>query len=294
LNKTVIGSHSGTFHADDVFAVAALSILFPNYEIKRSRDPEVWAQCDYLVDVGDVYDHSKKIYDHHFRNGPTYDDGLRMSSIGLVWKHYGVDICGSEAIANRVCQKLIRALDATDNGIDLTTKIPDAPASEVSLSGVIAMMNPPDQQNIDAVFAEEVNRARQILKACISKANHWMNSQQEVIEAISSAQKLKQLYIEVGTDCNWPEHLRLNDHKEEILFVIYPTGGQWYIRAVTKEAGVFSNRKDLPSNWGGLRDENFSKEAKIPDGVFCHHGLFICAASSRESVLKLVKDAINA
>jgi uncharacterized UPF0160 family protein len=60
------GSHNGNFHADDVFAIAALSILHSEYRILRSRDPEVWAQCDYLVDVGGVYDHKNKIYDHKY------------------------------------------------------------------------------------------------------------------------------------------------------------------------------------------------------------------------------------
>ena len=56
-----IGSHSGNFHADDVFAVAALILMHPEYRILRSRDPEIWKECDYLVDVGGVYDHKNKI-----------------------------------------------------------------------------------------------------------------------------------------------------------------------------------------------------------------------------------------
>ena len=74
--KKIFGTHSGAFHADDVFAIAALSMLHPDYEIRRSRDPEVWAQCDFLVDVGGHYTHAEKVYDHHFKDGPTYDDGL--------------------------------------------------------------------------------------------------------------------------------------------------------------------------------------------------------------------------
>ena len=294
MKKTVIGSHSGTFHADDVFAVAALSMLHPDYEIRRSRDPEVWSGCDFLVDVGGVYDHQKKIYDHHFLNGPAYDDGLLMSSVGLVWKHYGEEICGDSAIAKRVCQKLIRGLDATDNGVNLTQKLPDAPAFEISLSGIISLMNPSDLSNVDEIFEGEVKRARQILQAVINKARHWMDSRAEVLEALETALEKGLSYIEVSTDCNWGEHLRLADSDEKILYVVYPAADQWYIRAVSPKPGVFSNRKDLPRSWAGLRDEEFSGAVGISDGVFCHHGLFICASKSYGSILKLVEMAVKA
>lgn len=33
----------------------------------RSRDPAVLGTCDIVVDVGAVYDHEKKRYDHHQR-----------------------------------------------------------------------------------------------------------------------------------------------------------------------------------------------------------------------------------
>ena len=291
--KTIIGTHSGTFHADDVFAVATLSLLHPDYEIRRSRDEKVLNACDYQIDVGGVYDHEKKIYDHHFRNGPAYDDGLKQSSIGLVWKHYGAEICGDQAVAERVCKTLIRGLDANDNGVTLTQRLEDAPdAKEMSLSAVIGMMNPPDLEGVDEVFAGEVKRARQILLAAIGKAKHWFGCKEEVEVALAKAMSQSKQYMELDGGCKWPEHLRNGLGGEKILYVVYPAGDQWYIRTVPAEPGSFANRKDLPGNWAGLRDEEFSQEVGISDGVFCHHGVFICAAQSRESIIKLVEIAV--
>ncbi len=160
---TILGSHDGNFHADDVFAIAALTLLFPNYKIISSRNPDDWAKCDFLVDVGGVYDHEKRIYDHHFKNGPSYPDGLLMSSIGLIWKHYGTQICGSENIAERVCSKIIRTLDAHDNGVNLTEKASGIPnVDEVSVSSIIAVMNPPNLENVNDIFADEVVREAKI------------------------------------------------------------------------------------------------------------------------------------
>ena len=35
--------------------------------LNRSRDMKILDTCDIVVDVGGVYDHSKKRYDHHMR-----------------------------------------------------------------------------------------------------------------------------------------------------------------------------------------------------------------------------------
>ena len=64
-----IGTHSGTFHCDEILACYMLKLL-PEYQhatIVRTRDSESLNQCDIVVDVGSVYDHSKRRYDHHQR-----------------------------------------------------------------------------------------------------------------------------------------------------------------------------------------------------------------------------------
>jgi uncharacterized UPF0160 family protein len=83
---------------------------------------------------------------------------------------------------------------------------------------------------------------------------------------------------------------------DTVLFAIYPNdeGTTWYCRTVPPEPGSFGQRLPLPAAWGGLRDEAFSAASGVPDGVFCHPSLFICAARSRESVLALARKAIAA
>ncbi|MEE9368140.1 MAG: MYG1 family protein [Pontiella sp.] len=293
--KKIFGTHSGAFHADDVFAIAALSMLHPDYEIRRSRDPEVWAQCDLLVDVGGHYTHEEKVYDHHFKDGPTYDDGLKMSSVGLIWSHYGAEICGSPLVADRVCRRLIRQFDALDNGVTLTRHVENfSDVREISLSGSVSMMNPLDHANTDDAFADEVVRARLLLQASISSARHWMESRVGLEAALQEALAEERAYILVPEDCKWTEHLFNSEGNETILYAIYPHGEKWYARAVPSAPGDFSNRQDFPAAWAGLCDEAFSTVAQVPDGIFCHHGLFLCATGSLESTLKLVDAAIKA
>jgi len=293
--KKIFGTHSGAFHADDVFAIAALSMLHPEYEIHRSRDPEVWAQCDFLVDVGGSYHHVEKRYDHHFKDGPTYDDGLKMSSVGLIWFHYGAEICGCPLVADRVCRRLIRQFDAIDNGVKLTHHLEDFPdVREISLSGSISMMNPQDHSKTDEAFAGEVLRARSLLQAAIARATHWINSRDGLETALQEALAEERSYILVPEDCKWTEHLFNSKGNETILYAIFKNGKKWFAQAVPSAPGEFSNRKDFPKAWAGLCDEAFSETAQIPDGIFCHQGLFLCATGSLESTVKIVCDAINA
>lgn len=62
-----IGTHSGTFHCDEILAVYLLSQHpdFCNHEVLRTRDQSLLDQCDIVVDVGSIFDPSKKLYDHH-------------------------------------------------------------------------------------------------------------------------------------------------------------------------------------------------------------------------------------
>jgi len=293
--KKIFGTHSGHFHADDVFAVAALSLLHPDYEIRRSRDPEIWEVCDYLVDVGGRYDHEAKVYDHHFKNGPTYEDGLRMSSIGLVWKHYGAQICDSTEIADQVCSRLIRQFDAIDNGVKLSTHITEfSDVRELSLTTSISMMNPENTFKTDEAFAGEVVRARLLLQAAMTRAKRWLNSRVGLKKALDEALVEERAYIIVPEDCKWQEHLFNSEGNESILYAIFSKGKKTFSQAVPSAPGEYTNRKDFPLAWAGLMDADFSKAAGISDGIFCHQGAFLLATYSFDSTLKLVEDAITA
>lgn len=127
-----IGTHSGTFHADESLAVFMLKLL-PKYsgaEIVRSRNQEILDQCDIIVDVSGKYD-GVKYFDHHQREfDGVLGDGFntKLSSAGLVYKHFGHDVLAavlkesnqSEVVKQcykRVYKYFVEAIDANDNGI---------------------------------------------------------------------------------------------------------------------------------------------------------------------------------
>lgn len=65
----VIGTHSGSFHADEAMACWLLRQLPENSKsyIVRTRNPTKLALCDFVVDVGGVYAPEKNRFDHHQR-----------------------------------------------------------------------------------------------------------------------------------------------------------------------------------------------------------------------------------
>src|SRR5665811_284372 len=122
-NKKLV-THNGSFHADDVFACATLSLMLEkeniNFEIIRTRDPEVINSGDYVFDVGDIYDEDKNYFDHHQVGGAGQrDNSIEYSSFGLVWKKFGIKLCDSKKVVDIIDRKLVAPIDAADNGFDL-------------------------------------------------------------------------------------------------------------------------------------------------------------------------------
>ncbi|KAI9219605.1 metal-dependent protein hydrolase [Blastocladiella britannica] len=182
IQKTIV-THSGSFHADEALAVHMLRLL-PEYRdanVVRSRDPAVWAEASILVDVGAKYDPSVHQYDHHQREfTDTFDAAhtvTRLSSAGLVYKHFGLRALSSlllgdggdqdetkaakvGAVYARLYDDLIEAFDAIDNGVSRYPRTATAAYKDAtSLSSVVAKLNPYDGEpnaTADGQFARAV------------------------------------------------------------------------------------------------------------------------------------------
>lgn len=109
-----IATHSGGFHTDDVFAIAALQLVHgkENIEIIRTRDESILEQADIVVDVGGVYDVATKRFDHHQNGGPVRANGIPYAAFGLVWLEYGEQVSGSKEVADEIERMLVLAVDA--------------------------------------------------------------------------------------------------------------------------------------------------------------------------------------
>lgn len=120
-SKKKIGTHSGSFHCDEVLACAMLTnytSLYKDADIIRTRESSVLSQMDIVVDVGGVYDPSTNRFDHHQKEfQDKFDDkhNIRLSSAGLIYKHFG-----KEVLRNMIEQRIIKDLSSYDVQIDLS------------------------------------------------------------------------------------------------------------------------------------------------------------------------------
>jgi len=288
MNDKTIVTHNGNFHADDVFSVAALKSIFSSFTLIRTRDLEIIAKADIVIDVGGEYDPETDRFDHHQRGGAgERENGIPYSSFGLMWQKYGLEICkNNQDLANALDAGLVSTIDAIDCGH--VKGVPEG----ISLSQTISMFNPTWQEDshFDSCFDEAVDFASHVLTRFIASANGGISAKTIVANAIANAQDPRVIVLEKYT----PWKRTVHALSDKALYMIYPSGtGQWRIQTVPVEPGSFEDRRPLPKEWAGLSDIALQDETGIDDAMFCHNGLFIAGAESFESTMKMAVLALQ-
>jgi len=292
--KIRIVTHNASFHADDVFAVATLIIFLKDkeYEILRTRDKEIIESADYVVDVGEVYDAEKNRFDHHQEGrAGKRENGIPYASFGLVWKKFGVDICQSSNVAKKIDEILVQSIDSRDNGIEIVdTKVQGV--YPYTIGQIIHSFVPnykEEDANIDDFFFKALDLALVILKREI-KVNKDTEEAQMILQNIYNSSKDNQIFV-LDKRLPWGEFVSKN---KEVIFIVSPKrNGSWAIETARDDLNSFENRKSLPKKWGGKRDSGLVEVTGVEDAIFCHTGLFIAFAESKEGALKLAKLALE-
>jgi len=292
-----VATHSGTFHADDVFASAILHAALGDFDFIRTRDTARIAAADIVFDVGGVYDPARRRYDHHMRDLPRRESGTPYSSVGLIWRDYGraalsrfvpgIEKDMLDSVWQDVDAGIVLPIDQADNGI--------ATASPSHLALLIEAFNPTwdSTQTYDEAFSEAVGLAHGVLQRACRQAYAEAKAASFVLTAAREAKDPHLIVLD--RKLPWEKAVFEND-LTDLLFVIYPNedATSWYCRTIPPEPNSFGQRLALPEAWRGLQEEAFSRAAGIPDGVFCHPSGFICGARSKASAVRLAKQAIAA
>lgn len=290
-------THNGSFHADDVFAAATLSLMLEkngeSFEIIRTRNPEIINEGDYVFDVGGIYNANANRFDHHQMGGAGgRKNGIEYSSFGLVWKKYGEELCASEKIKEIIDNKLVTPVDANDNGINLCSNNFEN-IFQYTLDNVVATFWPTSLENVekDEQFFKALIWAKEILKREIKK----INDEIEIIKIIQNLYKNSKDKRLVVIDIPGISRYEIWDALQnfpEPLFAVYKSE-EWRIVAIQLNYNSFVNRKDFPKKWAGLRNEELQKITGIPDATFCHRKLFLAGAETKEGAIKLAELALK-
>lgn len=285
-------THSGTMHADDVFATAFLELY--KKDIKLLRTSGIDAK-DYKNKI--IYDIGYGEFDHHMKDVKVRPNGVKYSSFGLLWEEYGKKYLKQEKIENvdeifdYIVKDFVEQIDAIDNG-----QFPKIEASYKvkTLSDIFKLFNPKtfSKEETDKQFIKAVKVAKILLE-------------EEILQAITKV-KANKIIIELLKKNNEKQYLILNEYlpfeetilNEElgknILFVIYPsTRGGYAIKTLPKSNEDRSSRMLFPSSWKGLRDEELEEKSKIKGLIFCHNSLFIATATSLDTAIEVVNKVIE-
>lgn len=332
IEQTVIGTHSGVFHCDEILACFMLQQL-PKYEkatIVRSRDESVLKNCSIVVDVGSVFDVEKQRYDHHQKTfqhtlgslRPEFAEKfskVRLSSAGLIYTYFGEDVIrhlvkqfkGDEitdqclrSVYEKVYENFIQEIDGIDNGVP---QHPDEPVYRISthLSARVGHFN--SQWNSSDEFDEQAQfeKAKQLVgsefvDSVLYYSTVWWPARAIVGESIKNRFELHPSgkIIELGQFCPWKQHLyeleKVEKCENEILYCIYSSAPTDHrVICVPNTPSSFVCRKFLPAPWRGIRDAQVASVSGIDSASFVHATGFIGGAKSREGALEMAIKAVE-
>lgn len=290
-----VATHDGSFHADEVFAIAALGMLPEPVEVVRSRDHAVLAAADLRVDVGFRCEPSAGDFDHHQRGFDLVrSNGVGYASFGLVWREFGPRVCaGDQELADAVEGSLVQAVDANDTGQQITRSLIEG-VRPLTVNAVIGGFNARWDEDLTADeerkrFDSAVDLASGILAREIESAASGLRAIHIVRDAIANAEDPRVVLL----PDNVPWKQVVATEAPDALFVIYPKRQGFGLETVPAQLGTFDNRRDLPAAWAGLEDADLAQVTGVEDALFCHAKRFLAVAKSREGVERLAALALE-
>jgi len=276
------GTHNGTFHADEVTACAFLLLfnLIDQDKIVRTRNPEELSRCEYVCDVGGIYDANRKLFDHHQQD---YQGPLSSAGMILLYLHQSGLLSAKEHVF--FYDTLVLGVDAQDNGKELYSK------GVLTYSHVITNFTPISYDVSagaqDKAFFEALNFAKSHLERMWKRYQYTNSCREIVAEVMSQGED----YLVFETSIPWLDaFFELGGAKHPAKFVIMPAGQHWKLRGIppTLEERM-KVRLPLPKEWAGLLEKELRDLTGIEGAIFCHKGRFISVWETREDAFKALK-----
>ena len=291
IEKAKYITHSGTMHADEVFATAFLSLY--KGDIDLFRTPEVKEE-DYPNAL--IYDIGRGKYDHHQEDRRVRDNGIPYCSLGLLWDSFGRDFLEKrnieyvEEVWQGIDKDFIEGIDAIDNGI--FPKI-ESEFKVRHTSDIIKLFNPSFGSNEDesTQFLKAVDVAKVIFEEEILNINGRVKAKKILEDKIEEAKQKH--YLVLDEFMPYEETIYTQDTDKQIYFVVYPSNrGGYGAKTLYNSAEDHIQRVPFPEEWAGC-GEDLAEVSGVEGATFCHLGRFIVSAKTKEATIKLVELAIE-
>ena len=273
-NNATAFTHSGKFHADDVFSSALL--LYLNPEIRLTKGNKVPEDFD-----GIVFDIGRGRYDHHQKDSRIRENGIPYAAFGLLWEELGAEILG-EDLAQKFDESFVEPLDNNDNT-----------GEKNELATLIGNFNPTwdAQGGNDEAFFQAVSVAGMILE---NKFERYLGNEradkrvEEILEehqkAIYSGEKSKEEARILVLPEFVPCQKRLSE--TDIAFVVFPSNRGGYCIQPQKKEYSLNYKCSFPVEWLGLENEELISATGLASAGFCHKGGFLMTTGTLADAVK--------
>lgn len=329
-----IATHNGSFHCDEVLAVHILQQIseYASAEVVRSCDLDTLAAADVVLGIGGVYDFASRRFDYHqpghsevflgFRQRPRK---TKLSSSGLVYRHFGMEAVGNilaaagvvieedegdlETVYFKVYNAFVEAVDAITRGIRLCKvsgppRYYDGSGLPERVKGMDAAWNEPSDDEAQAVNFEKALRCVGAeFDACVLKtAKSWLPMRRKVAHAMAARREYDRAgrVLVLHEWLPWKNHVLSVEAEEAkqarrrpVQYVVYKamSGDEWRMYVVRGEGGL---RTQLPEAWHGLTGEAFSEVAAIDGCIFVHtNNGFTGGNKTFEGAMEMVRTALS-
>ena len=281
-------THSGTMHADEVFATAFLELYLKDIKLFRTNNIDQTKISEDMI----IYDVGRGKFDHHQPDALKRDNNIIYCSFGLLWKEYGKDFLKEYGIENiddvwlGIDKDLIEYIDADDNG--QFPKI-EAQYKVKTLPGIIKIFNPSfdSGEEESEQFIKACSIAKTILEEEILYINGKVIAEKElksVLDELSESDK----YIILDKYLPYEEVILSDDKYKNLLYVAYPSNrGGYAIKVIPKSLEDKTARQSFPEEWAGLDKEELENISGIKGLTFCHTARFIVSCKDIETVHKV-------
>jgi uncharacterized UPF0160 family protein len=267
------------------------------------------------VDVGGIYDHPSKRYDHHqksYTEKYVQTASCCMSSVGLIFKHYGQEFIAKivdskmlksqsdfKKFQDKIYFNVIAELDAVDNNLQQY----ESPGKikyfiNTSLPSVISKLNCEKNysKEQEIAFHQAVSYATMIFEILVKfYFRKFIKFEEEYIKSSN----LMETRFSVSPEIlifkekyeNWASCLLKYEEKhpykegeKKLQYIIYPSADKWYVKAISSR-GKIRNQ---------IKPENIIKPKLLhPDQlVFIHKDLFVAEATTIETAIEIAKISI--
>lgn len=280
------GTHDGSFHADELTAAALLLLTdqIDRNKIYRTRDPEKLAQCEFVADVGGIYEPAIKRFDHH-----QSDYKGALSSAGMILAYLKEKGNLTELEYTIFLNALIQGVDAHDNGIE--TAQPGTATYSAIISNFMPINHEATPAELNQAFNEALDFALSHLKRMRERMAYILSCKEEVKNAM---QKGKEVLL-FNKPMPWMDaFFEMGGENHPAEFIIMPSGSHWKLRGIPPNlANKMKVRRALPKEWAGLLDEDLKKATGIPGAIFCHKGQFISVWETKTDAEKALETILK-